>query len=202
MYDIACTLDSHLQKYPITTSLEKVKFAIPIFHSYGHKSAYQVHYGPRRTEGIGLTHGESLERLWSYLGKFSKVTKEMTPENRIDLPVDDLIHYGSKIESKLVSLSPKEEYSLAIENLSKTRTLEKQNIKKIENGMKKWEKQLCLTWTEDSPLYQENLTSAKEKQRMAILTRLQQVTAERLFLLDLMKKYAKGQAVAIRLSKK
>lgn len=38
--------------------------------------------------------------------------------------------------------------------------------------MKKWEKKLGLTWTEDSPLYQENLISAKEKQRIEILTRL------------------------------
>ena len=60
----------------------------------------QVLYSPRRTEGLGLTDGESLERLWSYLGKFSKITKEMTPENRVDILVEGLMHYGKKIQSK------------------------------------------------------------------------------------------------------
>ena len=41
-----------------------------------------------------------MERLWSYLGKFSKITKEMTPENRTDLLVDGLLHYGRKIRDK------------------------------------------------------------------------------------------------------
>lgn len=58
-------------------------------------------YSPRKTKGVGLTDGESLERLWSYLGKFSKITKEMTPENRIDLLTDGLIHYGKKIRERL-----------------------------------------------------------------------------------------------------
>ncbi|XP_041359109.1 uncharacterized protein LOC121375628 [Gigantopelta aegis] len=50
---------------------------------------------------LELTDGECLERLWSYLGKFSNITKEMTPENRTDLLVDALIYYGHKIRNKL-----------------------------------------------------------------------------------------------------
>ncbi|XP_063442474.1 uncharacterized protein LOC134722776 [Mytilus trossulus] len=101
MYDIACSLESHLKKQNDQSILDKVQFAIPIFHCYGHKMACQVLYNPRKKNGIGLTDGESLERLWSYLGKFSKITKEMTPENRIDLLTDGLIHYGQKIREKL-----------------------------------------------------------------------------------------------------
>uniref|UniRef100_K1RE56 Uncharacterized protein n=1 Tax=Magallana gigas TaxID=29159 RepID=K1RE56_MAGGI len=36
----------------------------------------KVLYNPRKTMGIGLTDGESIERLWSYLGGFSKITRE------------------------------------------------------------------------------------------------------------------------------
>lgn len=61
----------------------------------------QILYGPRRTKNLGLTDGEGIERLWSYLGKFSSITKEMSPENRTDLLTDGLIYYGQKIKDKL-----------------------------------------------------------------------------------------------------
>lgn len=51
--------------------------------------------------GLGLTDGESIERLWSYLGGFSKITKEMTPENRVDLLTDGLLNYGRKVKENL-----------------------------------------------------------------------------------------------------
>ena len=35
-----------------------------------------------------------MERLWSYLRSFSKVTKEMTSAHRMDLLSDALSHYG------------------------------------------------------------------------------------------------------------
>lgn len=40
--------------------------------------------------------GELMERLWSYLRSFSKITKEMTPAHRTDLLSDALMHFGSK----------------------------------------------------------------------------------------------------------
>ena len=49
---------------------------------------------------MGLTDGEGMERLWSYLGKFSKITKEMTPEGRQDLLTDGLLYYGEKMKDK------------------------------------------------------------------------------------------------------
>lgn len=57
----------------------------------------QIIYGTRRTDGIGLTDGERIERLWSYLGGFANISEEMSPENRCDLLTDALIHYGRKV---------------------------------------------------------------------------------------------------------
>ena len=34
--------------------------------------------------GSGLADGEQMERLWSYLHKFRKLSKEMTPSHRVD----------------------------------------------------------------------------------------------------------------------
>ncbi|CAG2246863.1 unnamed protein product [Mytilus edulis] len=76
--------------------LEKLTFSVPIFHCYGHFMS-----SPRRTENHGLTDGEGIERLWSYLGGFSTITKEMTPENRTDLLTDGLIYFGQKIRDKI-----------------------------------------------------------------------------------------------------
>ena len=50
-------------------------------------------YSPRRVAGIGPTDGETVERLWSFLRTFSKITKEMTPSHRVDVLSDALTYY-------------------------------------------------------------------------------------------------------------
>lgn len=261
MYDIACTLDSHLKKHADASLLEKVKFSIPIFHAYGHKMRCQVLYGPRRTPGIGLTDGESLERLWSYLGKFSAITKEMTPENRTDLLTEALMHYGRKIRDRIctslpgkmekavilenssknslhelleplsgvseenvkvwveeekqmfasptigshnVDLTTQEEYCMELERLYKIRQVlsseqlvEDKSYKKLKASVHKTEKRLKICWNESHEEYKSCLS--KDKKRKSILLKIQRSVAERHFLLNLIKKYARGQAIAIRL---
>ncbi len=53
-------------------------------------------YSTRWQEGYGLTDGEDMERLWSFLRRFSFVTKEMSPAHRVDLLTEALLHYASK----------------------------------------------------------------------------------------------------------
>ncbi|XP_028411851.1 uncharacterized protein LOC114534588 [Dendronephthya gigantea] len=95
-YDIACTLEAHLKKNEREDILDKVDLAIPIFHCYGHKSSCQIQFSPRRLQGYGLTDGEGIERLWSYLRGFSSMTKEMSPGRRTDMLTDALLHYSSR----------------------------------------------------------------------------------------------------------
>ncbi len=45
---------------------------------------------------MGLSDGEGMERLWSYLRRFGRMTKEMRPSHRIDVLVHALLHYASK----------------------------------------------------------------------------------------------------------
>ena len=61
----------------------------------------QVVYGPTRYSEIGLSDGEVMERLWSYLRRFSRMTKEMRPAHRIDVLTQALVYYGLKSKSKL-----------------------------------------------------------------------------------------------------
>lgn len=60
----------------------------------------KVLYNPKKTMGIEPTDGESIKRLWFYLGVFSKITKE-TPENRVNLLTDGLLNYGRKVKENL-----------------------------------------------------------------------------------------------------
>lgn len=60
-----------------------------------------MQYSPRRCAGIGLSDGETMERLWSILRRFSKMTKEMRPSHRIDILTSALLFYGAKTTRKL-----------------------------------------------------------------------------------------------------
>ncbi|XP_057297873.1 uncharacterized protein LOC130628863 [Hydractinia symbiolongicarpus] len=93
MYDIACLLKKHLTKKGTLSKYPKFKLGIPVFHAYGHKSSCQVQHSIRRMEGFGLMDGELMERLWSYLRSFSKITKEMTSAHRVDFLSDALNHF-------------------------------------------------------------------------------------------------------------
>ena len=50
----------------------------------------------RHIQGLGLTDGEGVERMWSFLRPLSTVTKEMTPTHRTELLEDALQHYSRR----------------------------------------------------------------------------------------------------------
>ena len=56
---------------------------------------------PLRCPGIGMSDGEVLERLWSFLRRFGKMTKEMHPSHRVDVITHALLHYSYKTKQKL-----------------------------------------------------------------------------------------------------
>ncbi len=60
----------------------------------------QVQFGPRRYSGIGLSDGETMERLWSYLRRFSHMTKQMRPSHRVDVLAHALVYYGILTQRK------------------------------------------------------------------------------------------------------
>ncbi|CAB5368131.1 unnamed protein product [Rhizophagus irregularis] len=101
LYDIACFLDAHIANpnnilYPYR---ERFTWAVSIFHAYAHTSKCQQKYHPRVIKSVGLTDGESLERLWSYLGKFAKTTKYMKFGHRLDIIGTALeFHYQKSVE--------------------------------------------------------------------------------------------------------
>ena len=45
-------------------------------------------------EGFALSDGEVCERLWSFMRRFSRMTKEMRPSHRVDVLTDALLHFS------------------------------------------------------------------------------------------------------------
>ncbi|PLW22648.1 hypothetical protein PCASD_11870 [Puccinia coronata f. sp. avenae] len=68
VYDIGCTLKIFFTKQHLFHDyLDRMTFATTVFHSYVHDWPCQLQFNPRYNAGWGLTDGEGLERLWSYL---------------------------------------------------------------------------------------------------------------------------------------
>jgi hypothetical protein len=63
-------------------------------------------------------------------------------------------------------------------------------IYSLEAKVKRLGKTAAVSWCCTDPDYLQSLKTAKEKTRLQVLENLHQTSAERLFLLDLMKKYA------------
>lgn len=62
---------------------------------------YQQHRYPLHDICFALTDGEVVERLWAYLRKYAKATKEMRPSHCIDVLTGALLHYSKKSAQKL-----------------------------------------------------------------------------------------------------
>ncbi|PLW46474.1 hypothetical protein PCASD_06305 [Puccinia coronata f. sp. avenae] len=68
LYDIGCSLEKFISlRKMFPEDIHRTKFATSIFHSYVHEWECQLKYNPRYNVGWGMSDGEGLERLWSYL---------------------------------------------------------------------------------------------------------------------------------------
>ncbi|KAL3884204.1 hypothetical protein ACJMK2_030423 [Sinanodonta woodiana] len=271
IYDIACMLHKHLKKNVKNDILDWVSFCVPVFHSFAHNMSCQLQYGQRNVTGTGLTDGEGMERLWSYLRCFSKITKEMNLDNRQDLLVDALFYYSEKLKLKLCSrleqkhlraieqktsaleslkmlthasmeeisqwantkksksqmqskyvkggeLTSVEKYCSSLfqfyqtrdkinalpENAQEDESMLKSELERLEKNLVLVEKKMKITerWTVTSENFQFNLKCGIEKRKTSLIKILKDSAAERTFLLSLMKKYADGQDIAIRVGRK
>ncbi|EFP93985.1 uncharacterized protein PGTG_19939 [Puccinia graminis f. sp. tritici CRL 75-36-700-3] len=84
LYDIGCTLGKFFESRNLLTKhLPRMKFATAVFHSYVHDWACQLKFNPRYNKGWGLTDGEGLERLWSYLSPLVGPQRYATRNRRL-----------------------------------------------------------------------------------------------------------------------
>jgi hypothetical protein len=92
-YDIACKLKNHLELNQF--DMDKIFLCVPKLHAHVHEWKCFRKYHPIRIIGSGDTDGETSERAWSYLGRFSLISREMLSANRRDL-LNDAFHYYKK----------------------------------------------------------------------------------------------------------
>ncbi|KAL1749378.1 hypothetical protein FB107DRAFT_225441 [Schizophyllum commune] len=70
LYDIACQIHLSAVKYGLFGAyLERLRFAVSVFHAFGHDWPCQLIYHPRKRVGFGLTDGEGCERFWYSISK-------------------------------------------------------------------------------------------------------------------------------------
>ncbi|KAF6744700.1 hypothetical protein DFP72DRAFT_1018573 [Ephemerocybe angulata] len=85
LYDVGCVLDRSVTNYEIfpDSVSRRLLFATSIMHSYVHIWSCQLHYNPRMKNGLGLTDGENVERLWSALRRLIGVCRNSAANRRI-----------------------------------------------------------------------------------------------------------------------
>ncbi|KAJ7107138.1 hypothetical protein C8R44DRAFT_542311, partial [Mycena epipterygia] len=65
LYDVACQLKCSAWKWNfLGRYMDRLAFAVTVFHAFGHEWSCQIIYHPRKREGFGFTNGEGCERLW------------------------------------------------------------------------------------------------------------------------------------------
>ncbi|KAL0569924.1 hypothetical protein V5O48_012042 [Marasmius crinis-equi] len=65
LYDIACQLHCSCVKWDfLEEQLDRLGFAVSVFHAFGHDWPCQLIYHPRKRTGFGLSDGEGCERFW------------------------------------------------------------------------------------------------------------------------------------------
>jgi hypothetical protein len=60
-----------------------IQFRTSIFHAYVHNWLCQIEYNPRYNLGWGLSDGEGLERMWSYLALLVSLLRYATCNHRL-----------------------------------------------------------------------------------------------------------------------
>ncbi|KAJ6607282.1 hypothetical protein B0H10DRAFT_2307084, partial [Mycena sp. CBHHK59/15] len=65
LYDVACTFERSCLKWGfLSPFMDRIAFAVSVFHAFGHEWACQLLYHPRKRVGFGYTNGEGCERFW------------------------------------------------------------------------------------------------------------------------------------------
>ncbi|KAI7942221.1 hypothetical protein MJO28_012248 [Puccinia striiformis f. sp. tritici] len=84
LYDIGCSLDKYMgTRGLLQEHRHRLSFGTSVFHAYVHNWICQLDYHPRLNEGWGLSDGEGLERLWSYLSPLISPLRYATRNHRL-----------------------------------------------------------------------------------------------------------------------
>ncbi|KAI7933315.1 hypothetical protein MJO28_017727 [Puccinia striiformis f. sp. tritici] len=84
LYDIGCSLDKFMKlRGLLEEERHRLQFGTSIFHAYAHSWTCQLEYNPRFHVGWGMSDGEGLERMWSYLSPLVSPLRYVTRNHRL-----------------------------------------------------------------------------------------------------------------------
>ncbi|KAF8841615.1 hypothetical protein BDN67DRAFT_989616 [Paxillus ammoniavirescens] len=93
LYDISCQLEHSCWKWGLLDNvLSCLKFAISVFHAYGHQWPCQIIYHPQKCVSFRLSDGEGCEQLWSSL-KFLILILRVSGYHQHLFILDDQVHH-------------------------------------------------------------------------------------------------------------
>ena len=102
-YDIACQYSKKIVKRfsntfgtsaGVTSLVKEALFAIPKMHVQGHKEDCQYCYALQHRDGVGMTHGETVEHPWAEGNQTGSSTQEMNAGHRHDALDDYFTHWN------------------------------------------------------------------------------------------------------------
>lgn len=122
-YDVNCQYLPHIRNVsPHVDPWNQITAVVNAWHSACHSEECQLQYHPSRIPGCGLCEGEAAERLWSKLGDFHTLVKEMLASTRQEQIEDFVLHFNNlKIHGLGVSLAGK--YKSALNGLLFTKEI-------------------------------------------------------------------------------
>ena len=68
LYDVMCMLERTCRLWGfLDRYIDRMSFAVSVFHAFGHGWPCQIIYHPRKCLGFGFSDGEGCERLWQLI---------------------------------------------------------------------------------------------------------------------------------------
>ncbi|KAI7938829.1 hypothetical protein MJO28_014408 [Puccinia striiformis f. sp. tritici] len=97
LYDIGCTMGKYIDRRQLIPKYRsQITFGTSVFHAYAHNWLCQLEFHPRFNKGWGLSDGEGLERMWSYLSPLVSPLRYATRNHRLAAISHRLKHHNEK----------------------------------------------------------------------------------------------------------
>ncbi|KAF9782887.1 hypothetical protein BJ322DRAFT_1110770 [Thelephora terrestris] len=156
-YDIGCQWGKNFSRRCMDTtslppldikSLDSFRVAVPKFHITGHGASCQAKFNLAYMDGVGLTHGEGVETIWSHSTSLAVWSRENGPAAR-HMILDD--HWNGWNWRKVVGLC------------SQLKTMLKRALQGSEDQRKEADS-MTATWAKFVPEWRKMLTAYKNDQ--------------------------------------
>lgn len=99
-YDVACRYDKkqqhrfHMWLPDDEDLVGRIDHAVPMMHLLAHKEDCQYCYALQHRDGVGMTHGETVEHPWAEGNQTGSSTQEMNAGHRHDALDDYFTHWN------------------------------------------------------------------------------------------------------------